>query len=227
MDGGSSLAQAAQMRDFSLQMQGMTQSKKSTNTFKSTITRTDVSLQSHTRDEISIWHGRQREEANICGLEMEIKSLLLFYFGTPPTPHPPASFSWLLAFYSPISGWEYMTGWMVRFPAKPQHRKRDLSCPGLPTLLCPFQTDSCACTCASRRISTCKPGLSSSVELSANYNITNVGRHRTSTQPRMKWLQALFFLLFFRDTVNLKQKLGFQTMPAFTSQVFVSSFGAE
>lgn len=54
MDGGSSLAQAAQMRDFSLQMQGMTQSKKSTNTFKSTITRTDVSLQSHTRDEISI-----------------------------------------------------------------------------------------------------------------------------------------------------------------------------
>lgn len=123
--------------------------------------------------------------------------IILFWYPPTPTPHPPASFSWLLAFYSPISGWEYMTGWMVRFPAKPQHRKRDLSCPGLPTLLCPFQTDACACTCASRRISTCKPGLSSSVELSANYKITNVGRHRTSTQPRMKWLQALFFSSFF------------------------------
>lgn len=113
----------------SWQMQRMTQSKKATNTFISTVSHTNVSLPSHTRGEIFIWHERERKEANICRLEMMNKVVIIsFYFGA---PHPPAPASfWLLAFYSPISGWEYMTGWIVWFPAKPQHRKRDLSCLG-------------------------------------------------------------------------------------------------
>lgn len=53
--------------------------KKSTNTFKCTITRT-VSLQSLGAEEISIRRGRERKEANICELGMGIKSWLLLGF---------------------------------------------------------------------------------------------------------------------------------------------------
>lgn len=53
--------------------------KKSTNTFKCTITRT-VSLQSLSAEEIFIRHGRERKEANICELGMGRKSLLLLGF---------------------------------------------------------------------------------------------------------------------------------------------------
>lgn len=77
----------------SWQMQRMTQSKKATNTFISTVTHTNVSLPSHTRGEIFIWHERERKEANICRLEMEIKSLLVFIL-VPPS----SCFCILLAF---------------------------------------------------------------------------------------------------------------------------------
>lgn len=131
MDESSNLARAAQMRDISFhdKCREWLNQKRATNTFISTITHTNVSLQSRTREEISIWHERERKEANICGSEMEIKSLLLVFFILVPLIllPPPASF-WLFAFDSPISGWEYMTGWMVWFPAKSQQRKRDLSC---------------------------------------------------------------------------------------------------
>ena len=110
-EDGSSLAKATQMGDISPhdKCTEWLNQKKATNTFISSIAHTDVSHQSRTREEISIRHERERKEANICGLEMEIKSLLLYVFIlVPPSPLPsPASF-WLLAFYSPISGWEYM-----------------------------------------------------------------------------------------------------------------------
>lgn len=56
-DDGSSLAQGTQMRDISLHdkcRERLNQKKKAANTFKSTITQTDVSLQSCTIEKICI-----------------------------------------------------------------------------------------------------------------------------------------------------------------------------
>lgn len=81
----------------SWQMQGMTRSKKRKQSYKHfhiyTINHTDVSLQSRGGGEISIWHERQRKEANICSSEMEIKSFLLACILVPPSsvlPLPPS-----------------------------------------------------------------------------------------------------------------------------------------
>lgn len=81
--------------------------KRATNTFISAITHRHVSLRGRARAQLFIGHERERKEANIGRLEMEIRPLLLVFILVPP--HPPASF-WLLTFHSPVSGWEYMTG---------------------------------------------------------------------------------------------------------------------
>jgi len=191
------------MRDLSLHVKcrEWLNQRKETNTFISTITHTNVSFQSHTREEISIWHERERKEANICGLEMEIKSLLLVFILVPPSPClplPPHASFWLLAFYSPISGWEYMAGWMVWFPAKPQHRKWDLSCMGWTTVLYSFHMDTCACTWWSNTVCTCKPGFPSPVELLVKRDTKNyliIGKYWSKCSQRGNLHCSSFFFL--------------------------------
>lgn len=85
--------------------------RKATNTFVSTMTHTDVSLQIRTRGAISIWHERERKEANICGLEMEIKSLLLVFILVPPSSCLSLPLSILLPhFRMGVHGW--VNGWV-------------------------------------------------------------------------------------------------------------------
>lgn len=55
--------------------------------------------------------GKGRKQTSVGWRWKRKKKVIIisFYFGAPILQPPPASF-WLLAFYSPISGWEYMTG---------------------------------------------------------------------------------------------------------------------
>lgn len=79
-------------------MQGITQSKKVTNTFISTITHISVSLQSYTRkkDFHLTWKGKEGSKHLWAGDGREKKKVIIisFYFGA---PHPPASPCLLLA----------------------------------------------------------------------------------------------------------------------------------
>lgn len=155
------------MRDISLfdKCREWLNRKKATNTFLSTITHIDVSLQSDTRMEISIWHERERKEANICGLEMEIKSLLLvFYFGA-PVPLPPPCLLLALNVLLPhfrmgVHGW--VNGWIS---CKATELKITSFLPGLayPSLFFP---NGCLCLHLGKWLHTCKPGFPSSAEFS-------------------------------------------------------------
>lgn len=88
---GSSLAQAAQMRDISLHDKcraWLNQKKQQTLSYLQLPTPMFLFKAA----QISIWHERERKEANICGLEMEIKSLLLVFILVPPSPAFPCLF---------------------------------------------------------------------------------------------------------------------------------------
>lgn len=131
---------------------------------------------------------------------------VFFNFGAPSPsfclPLPPP-----FTFHSPLSGWEYMTGWMVWLPAKPQRGKRDLSCPRFS-----LQTDANApVLVGKRREPTCAPGLSSSAELLVCYTSSN--RKCEDNVQR----------------VNVKLKLGglSTNVSFFASQVFVLSSTAK
>lgn len=143
----------------------MTQSKKATNTFISTITHTNVSLQSHTREEIFIWHERERKEANICRLQMEIKPLLVFILV------PPSSCSCILSALSILlphfrMGVHDWVNGLVSCKAKAQKTRSFL--PGLayPTLFFPTEMPLLAPELLVKNKKYMQPGLLSSEELS-------------------------------------------------------------
>lgn len=127
--GGFNLAPARQMRDVSLRnkCREWLNRKKQQTLWHLQLPTPMFLFKGIQEKRISIRHKRERKETDICGFEMEIKSLLVFIL-VPLSSSLPLTLFWLLVFYSPISGWEYMAEWMVWFPAMPQHRKRDLSC---------------------------------------------------------------------------------------------------
>lgn len=132
-------------------MQGITQSKKVTNTFISTITHISVSLQSYTRkkDFHLTWKGKEGSKHLWAGDGREKKKVIIisFYFGA---PHPPASPCLLLAlsillphFRMGVHDW---VNGSVSCKATAQKTRSFLLGLGYPALFLPNRR--CACTWA-------------------------------------------------------------------------------